>query len=416
MNKMNGVGSVDRINGVNRMRYGALVVCLCLMVAGCGSGDELQGKKTDVVANAEAMTESDIGKGLVDETTAPDTGKGLADKNAESSTDKASQGDDLHQSTDQDTDQKPTDDSSTADDTTENGAQGDGVTGEGNAEDLKFSFYDVFKTKYEATRNPMVSVNPYTESNYTYIEFDATGKRLAGEGITPGTGLGGDKLKETIGYEGIIRYEDENYTSRFGVDVSKFQGVIDWNKVKSTGVEFAFIRIGFRGYGESGMLVEDPFGLRNIRNAHDAGLDVGVYFFSQAVSEEESKEEANFVLSLLGEEKLELPIVYDPEHILNEDARTDDVTGEQFTRNVLAFCEVVREAGHKPMVYCNMLWQAFELDMEVLKEIPIWYADYERLPQTPYHFEVWQYSQSGRLSGIDGVVDLNIQMIPVNGE
>lgn len=149
----------------------------------------------------------------------------------------------------------------------------------------------------------------------------------------------------------------------------------------------------------------------NIKAAQQAGLDVGVYFFSQAVNEEEAREEADFVLKHLKGYDLELPVAYDPESILYDEARTDDVTGEQFTKNAEVFCRRIRKAGYEPMIYSNMLWEAFELDLEKLSEYPVWYADYEPLPQTPYDFAMWQYTSSGKVDGIEGSVDLNIQFI-----
>ena len=109
--------------------------------------------------------------------------------------------------------------------------------------------------------------------------------------------------------------------------------------------------------------------------------------------------------------KLKLPVVYDPESILDDVARTDDVTGEQFTKNTIVFCESIRENGYEPMIYSNMLWEAFEFDLSQLTTIPIWYADYEEFPQTPYHFVFWQYTNEGCVSGIDGNMDLDIQII-----
>lgn len=209
-----------------------------------------------------------------------------------------------------------------------------------------------------------------------------------------------------------MTYADDAYTTRIGIDVSYFQGNIDWEKVKADGVAFVFIRVGFRGYGEEGTLNVDAEFHKNIQGAQAAGLDVGVYFFAQAVNEEEAVEEALFVLNELDGYELQMPVVYDPESILHTKARTDDVTKEQFTKNTLAFCRTIKEAGYEPMVYCNMLWQVFKLELSDLEEYPIWYADYEYYPQTPYHFEIWQYTSSGQIEGIEGDVDVNIQLIP----
>lgn len=139
-------------------------------------------------------------------------------------------------------------------------------------------------------------------------------------------------------------------------------------------------------------------------------MDVGVYFFSQAVNEKEASQEAEFVLENLQGYELQLPVVYDPESILDDEARTDDVTGAQFTKNTIVFCEKIKEAGYQPMIYSNMLWEAFQFDLEQLAAYPIWYADYEPLPQTPYAFDIWQYSNEGIVDGIDSAVDLDIQL------
>ena len=126
---------------------------------------------------------------------------------------------------------------------------------------------------------------------------------------------------------------------------------------------------------------------------------------------EEAKEEADFVLEHLKGQELQMPVVYDPEHILEDEARTDGVTGEQFTQNAKVFCKAIEEAGYDAMIYSNMLWEAYELDLEKLSDYPVWYADYEELPQTPYRFSMWQYSSTGSVPGIDGNVDLDIQFV-----
>lgn len=208
-----------------------------------------------------------------------------------------------------------------------------------------------------------------------------------------------------------MSYGGEGYSYRLGIDVSHYQGDIDWQKVKAAGIEFVFVRLGYRGYGQDGVLKLDTNFEKNMEGARAAGLDVGVYFFAQAVNETEAVEEAEFVLEHLMEYDLQMPVVYDPESVVHEEARTDNVTGEQFTKNTKAFCEAIEKSGYDAMVYCNMTWQAFKLDLEELEEYPIWYADYEEYPQTPYHFEIWQYSNEGTVDGIQGNVDLNIQMI-----
>ena len=244
-------------------------------------------------------------------------------------------------------------------------------------------FVDVYKKPYQVEINPNVE-----KHNYKNECFIHDGHYLS--------------------YEG-----DAGYTSRLGVDVSEHQGYVDWQQLKEDGFSFAFIRLGYRGYGQEGNILLDKEFHRNMENAQAAGFDVGVYFFAQAVNEEEAQEEADFVLENLKGYSLELPVVYDPESILDDEARTDNVSGEQFTKNTEVFCSAVEDAGYDPMIYANMLWEAFELDLEQLSEYPLWYADYEPAPQTPYHFQFWQYTNEGEVPGIEGRADLNIQLIPV---
>lgn len=209
-----------------------------------------------------------------------------------------------------------------------------------------------------------------------------------------------------ISYKG-----DTAFSIRKGIDVSHHQGTIDWSKVKAAGYEFAFIRIGYRGYGTTGTVRADREFAANLTNAQAAGLDAGVYFFSQAVNETEALEEAEFVIEQLSGAKLDLPVVYDPELIRDDAARTDNVTGEQFTKNTIAFCEAIRKAGYEPMIYSNMVWEGFLFDMKQLEDYPVWYADYEPIPQTPYQFAFWQYTEKGNVDGVEGIVDLDVQFI-----
>lgn len=208
-----------------------------------------------------------------------------------------------------------------------------------------------------------------------------------------------------------IAYEDDKYQIQVGVDVSSHLGDINWETVRNEGYEFAIIRALYRGYGESGSLNIDKKFKRNIELASEAGLDIGVYVFSQAIDENEAIEEADMVLDELDGAKLQLPIVYDPEHIRNDVARTDDVEPEQFTKNAIAFCERVKEAGYTPMIYSNMIWEAECFDMQRLDDYKFWYADYESVPQTPYDFEYWQFTEKGIVKGVDGYCDIDVRFI-----
>lgn len=207
----------------------------------------------------------------------------------------------------------------------------------------------------------------------------------------------------------LYTYEDESgtITSTVGIDVSVYQGDIDWQAVKSYGIEFVIIRLGYRGY-ETGALSLDDNYESNIQGALDAGLDVGVYFFSQAITEAEALEEAEYVLEHIEGYEITMPVVFDTEVVNTETARTLDVDGEVFTTACITFCNRIEEAGYDTMIYYNLVWSAFTLDLEQLVEYDKWYADYYELPQYPYDYQMWQYSQTGSVPGIDGNVDLNI--------
>lgn len=207
---------------------------------------------------------------------------------------------------------------------------------------------------------------------------------------------------------GFVTYDDPDYECLTGIDVSSFQSEIDWEAVRAQGISFAFIRLGYRGYGESGTLNEDELYRQNLEGAKEAGLLVGAYFFSQAVNEEEAEEEADFALQLLDGFPLDLPLVFDAEYIRDDEARTDSVLLSQFTKNARAFCEKVSYAGYDACVYATIVWELLIYDLEQLIDYPIWFAGYDPVPKTPYTFTFWQYSEKGSVEGIDEIVDLDI--------
>lgn len=204
--------------------------------------------------------------------------------------------------------------------------------------------------------------------------------------------------------DGSITYSG---AARYGIDVSAHQGEIDWAAVAGDGVEFAFLRIGYRGYSAGALNLDGQFEA-NYAGAREQGIDVGVYFFSQAISEEEAREEARQVLSWLEGKEIQCPIVYDWEHIEEDTARTDSVDGETVTACARAFCEEIREAGYDPMIYCNGMLGYLSYDLTQLEDYPLWYAEYEDYPSYAYEVTIWQYTESGTVAGIQGKADRNI--------
>lgn len=212
-------------------------------------------------------------------------------------------------------------------------------------------------------------------------------------------------LTEENGYKAYR--DDKGITAIRGIDVSKFQGSIDWQAVKESGMEFAMIRIGIRGYESGGMVLDERF-YDNLQKAQAAGLKTGVYFFSAAVTREEAVEEAEFVLKALEGRKIDMPIVFDTEPIYYADARTDDLTPMELTDITIAFCERIKQSGYTPMIYANAKRLTTVLRLEKLSDYELWYADYQEKPLYPYQYKMWQYTEKGTVPGIAGNVDINL--------
>lgn len=225
-----------------------------------------------------------------------------------------------------------------------------------------------------------------------------------------------DYVEENLQFleSGEYQYvEDGRVTSYKGIDVSKFQGVIDWEAVAEDGVEFAFIRVGNRGYGTEGKLLEDELFEENVEGAQKAGIKVGVYFYTQAVNEEELREEAELVLEKIAPYNIECPIVYDVEKVSSANGRMNALSVEERTNLTLMFCQIMEEAGYKPMIYFNLEMSALMLDMDALEDYDKWLAYYNPEFYYPYAYKVWQYTDKGRVNGIEGEVDMNISFEPL---
>lgn len=221
----------------------------------------------------------------------------------------------------------------------------------------------------------------------------------------------------SLSENGRIQYtgDDGKLVYGQGIDISKHNGTVDWEKVKASGVRFAFIRVGIRGYG-SGKIVEDENFSDNADQAAKAGLKVGVYFFTQAVNEDEAKEEADFVIGCIKDKKITYPVVYDVEEIDNYDTepRTLNLTQDQYTKNAVTFCEEIKNAGYEPMIYGNIKTFMKLLDLKQLENYDKWFADYitedDVTPYFPYEFRIWQYRAKGTCDGVNGNCDENIDL------
>ena len=250
-------------------------------------------------------------------------------------------------------------------------------------------------------------IDPHAGQVYIYDGFDWVW-------MTPLEGVPVNTLTEEYftanGTE--IKYNGTDYDVLRGIDVSEHQLDIDWNKVAQSGVDYAYIRVGRRGYTEGG-LFEDPYFAANMAGAQAAGLKVGVYMFSQAVTVQEAIEEANFVIERIAKYNVELPVVFDWEKVHEADARTADVTMEGRTDCAIAFCETVKNAGYSPCVYFNRNLGYYGYDLSRLTDYEFWFSLPESgFPNFYYAADMWQYSFTETVPGIAVETDMNLWFIP----
>ena len=205
----------------------------------------------------------------------------------------------------------------------------------------------------------------------------------------------------------IKKLQTTTSNSRVGIDVSKWNGDIDWDKVRNAGVEFAIVRAGYRG-SVTGSLVEDPYFAANMKGAAASGVPVGVYFFTQAVNEVEAVEEASTVLQLVREYNLDYPIFIDTEGA-GGNGRADGLDAETRTLVCEAFCRTVENAGYEAGVYGSRNWYNNNLYADRLdNDYCIWLADYRSAPLYQGYYQIWQYTSKGKIDGIEGNVDMNV--------
>ncbi len=195
----------------------------------------------------------------------------------------------------------------------------------------------------------------------------------------------------------------------FGIDVSKWNKEIDWEAVKASGVEFAIIRCGYRG-SVTGALVEDPYFYQNLEGAKKAGIQVGLYFFTQAINAIEAVEEASMVLCLNDGQQLEYPVFIDTEGA-GGNGRADHLDTQTRTEVCEAFCETIENAGYRAGIYASRNWFYNNLDMTKLDDNVIWLAEYREHPEYTGKYQMWQYTSDGSINGIEGRVDFNISFL-----
>ena len=214
-----------------------------------------------------------------------------------------------------------------------------------------------------------------------------------------------------IAADGRTYYNDSSVKTLTGIDVSEHQYDIDWAQVAEAGIDFAMIRMGYRG-STAGGLYEDEYFRQNMEGALSNGIGVGVYFYSQAISEEEALEEAEFLLDAIAGYDVDFPVVFDWEIVGGADARTYTVRRDTLNACAKLFCEKVEQAGYDPMVYFTQYLGYRKYELRDLSNYGFWYAEYEPRPNFVYDFDMWQYTCWGSVPGVEGDVDLNLYFVP----
>lgn len=256
----------------------------------------------------------------------------------------------------------------------------------------------------DLVKSEAVNINGVYKKNISVADHKyETGQYKIQVYITDSRGIVKQLSTKTIELNCSQTYKSK--TSFAGIDVSKFQGNIDWNRVKAAGIDFVIIRVGYRGY-QYGTIAEDPYFETNMKGALAAGIDVGVYFFSQAITEQEAKQEAQWTLQKIAPYKITYPVVIDTEYVSG--GRANSMTAAQRTKVMDAFCTEVNNSGYTPMIYASKSWLENNLIMSALNQYDVWLARYAAAPEYTGPFTIWQYSSTGTVDGITGYVDRNI--------
>lgn len=205
-------------------------------------------------------------------------------------------------------------------------------------------------------------------------------------------------------------YRDGKQVSYLGIDLSKYQKKVDFAAIQAEGIDYCMIRVGSRGYSTGTIQADEMFD-SHMAGAAAVGMPVGLYFYSQAVSEAEAVEEANYVISRIGQYKITYPIAFDMEFIENDTSRIETLTRDEKTNIANAFLKRIEEAGYAGMLYGNKEWLLKRIDIAKLEQYDIWLDQEEDIPDYPYLFSMWKYTRQGEIFGIDGMVDLNVSFI-----
>lgn len=277
--------------------------------------------------------------------------------------------------------------------------------------DLKPGEYEVALEELEGYKVPSTPLTIHVKENVEYVPIDDISLLIKTEDEIDASREDtekGDAREDADGTEQTQIQPGEG-NRHFGIDVSKWNKEIDWEKVRAAGVEFAIIRCGYRG-SATGTLVEDPYFYQNVEAAEKAGIKLGLYFFTQATNAVEAVEEASMVLCLNDGRALDYPIFIDTEGA-GGSGRADGLDVNMRTEVCQAFCETIENAGYRAGVYASRNWYYNRLDVSRLDSNVIWLAEYRQYPEYKGKYQMWQYTSDGKIDGIEGRVDFNLSFL-----
>lgn len=276
---------------------------------------------------------------------------------------------------------------------------------------VSLSALEGFQVPEEPANVRVKSIVSYTAiDDIEYFVHSESEVDILKEDAERGNGVVDEEDEDDSQYTALLDMDERDNAVALGIDVSKWNGEIDWDVVKAEGVEFAIIRCGYRG-SSSGWLVEDPYFYKNITGARKAGIKVGIYFFTQAVSLVEAVEEASMVVALLGDFEPEYPIFIDVEGAAGGSGRADGLDAATRTAVVNAFCQTIQNAGMEAGVYSSRNWYYNNLELDDTYNHRIWLAEYRQTPLYTGRYDMWQYTSNGSVAGIEGRVDLNVSYL-----
>lgn len=279
-------------------------------------------------------------------------------------------------------------------------------------------FWDMYpvETEPEVEEVPIVEEEPEVEE----VDPSQDGKHVEimnADGESEWIEINPKWKKNTYDFTNLVSknnllhyYSDGKQISYLGVDLSKYQKQVDFAAIQKEGIDFCMIRVGARGY-ETGTIQEDEKYQEFMKGAKEVDMPVGLYFFSQAVNEAEAIEEADFVISRIGDYKISYPIAFDMEFIENDTSRVETLTKNEKTKIALAFLNRIETAGFTGMLYGNKEWLLTRIDLSKFDKFDIWLTEDDDIPDYPYVYSMWQYTRQGEVYGIEGYVDLNVSFI-----